>query len=1059
MMLPAKICPSILLSALLVCSVSLADIDPDTFPAEIRALEWREIGPYRGGRSAAVAGIPSQRDNFYFGATGGGVWKTMNGGKSWVNVSDGYFGGSIGAVAVSAWDPNVIYAGGGEKTVRGNVSPGDGMWKSTDAGDTWQRSGLNESQHVSRIRIHPTNPDIVYAAVMGNLFDSNEQRGIYRSVDGGDNWSRVLFVSNDVAAADLVMDPTNPRILYASFWRIRRTPYSLESGGEGSGIYKSTDGGDSWTNLTVNEGLPKGALGIIGIDVSPSNNMNVYAIIEADKGGVFRSRDGGKTWEKTNEERSLRQRAWYYTRIYADPADEESVYVLNVDFHHSKDGGSTFSTIDTPHSDNHDLWIDPADPQRMIEANDGGANVSYDGGSTWSVQSNQSTAQFYRVSTDNAFPYRLLGGQQDNTAVRIRSRSAFGDAIGIRDWEPTAGGESGYVVAKPDDPDIVVGGSYGGYLEIVDHRTGQSRGIDVWPDDPMGWGAADLRYRFQWNYPIAFSKHDPDVLFVAANVLFRSDNLGQDWTAISPDLTRNDKSTMGPSGGPITRDNTSVEYYGTIFAIAESHHEPDVIWAGSDDGRVHLTRNGGTTWADVTPSGLPEWAQVNSVDIHPFERGGAYIAATRYKSGDFRPYLYRTTDWGASWSRITNGIPTNFFTRVLRADPDREGLLYAGTERGIYYSLDDGAKWQALQLNLPVVPITDLAIRDQDLIAATQGRGFWILDGLSVLHQLDPGSKSIEFYSPRAALRLVAGDSRDDAPQNEGTNPLSGAVFYYTLPEEPGGDTAVSLEVFDIRSPDPVWTWTRKPAEDVDDEDPPGDDDPPDTRVLTAQAGLNRHSWDLRYPGMERFEKLILWNDMKSGPKAVPGSYRARLTVGDVVREEAFEVRPDPRSSASQADYLAQFGFVMECRDLLSRTHREVTRIRELKSQLAALKPRFEDSGAGTAGADLLAQMTALEEKVTAIEQVLYQTDNESKQDPLNFPIRLNDKLTGVMSLVASGDAPPTSQAIAVKAELSAAIVAQLNALQEVWDETLPDLNNDIRMLGVDFVTLSGDTQ
>lgn len=1056
-MLPASTRVLVFFVVGLLCAAASADIDKDSFPPEIRALEWREIGPYRGGRSAAVAGIPSQRDTYYFGATGGGVWKTLDGGKSWANVSDGYFGGSIGAVAVSAWDPNVIYVGGGEKTVRGNVSPGDGLWKSTDAGDTWARSGLEDSQHISRIRIHPTNADVAYAAVMGHLFDSNEQRGIYRTTDGGKSWQRVLFVSNEVAAVDLVMDPSNPRILYASFWRVLRTPYSLESGGEGSGIYKSTDGGDTWNNLTANEGLPKGALGIIGLDVSASNNMNVYAIIEAEKGGVFRSRDGGKTWEKTNEERSLRQRAWYYTRIYADPADEESVYVLNVNFHHSKDGGKSFSEIDTPHADNHDLWIDPADSRRMIEANDGGANVSYDGGATWSVQSNQPTAQFYRVSTDNDFPYRLLGGQQDNSAVRIRSRSAFGDAIGMRDWEPTAGGESGYVVAKPDDPDIVVGGSYGGYLEVLDHRTGQSRGIDVWPDDPMGWGAADLRYRFQWNFPIAFSKHNPDVLFVAANVLFRSNNLGQDWTAISPDLTRNDKSTMGPSGGPITRDNTSVEYYGTIFAIAESQHEPDVIWAGSDDGRIHLTRNGGTTWADVTPSSLPDWAQINSIDIHPFERGGAYVAATRYKSGDFRPYLYKTTDWGASWSRITNGIPVSHFTRVLRADPDREGLLYAGTERGLWYSLDDGARWQSLQLNLPIVPITDLAIKEQDLIAATQGRGYWILDNLSVLHQLDPKNKSVEFYASRAATRLIAGGDRDDEPQNAGLNPLPGAVFYYSLPSEPAEDEPVTLEVYDGRSASPVWTWTRKPAEPDEDEEAPGRDDPPDTRVLSTEPGLNRHAWDLRYAGMERFEKLILWNDMKVGPLAVPGTYRARLTVGDVIREQAFEVKPDPRASASQADYLAQFEFVAACRDLLSRTHREIARIREFRSQLKALQPRFE--GAGEAGATLLAEVTAIDEQMTAIEQALYQTNNESRQDPLNFPIRLNDKLTGVMRLVASSDAAPTAQAQAVKAELSTAIDKELNALQLIWDTRLPALNDSIRALGIDFVTLSGDEE
>ncbi|MDH4047371.1 MAG: glycosyl hydrolase [Gammaproteobacteria bacterium] len=1054
-MRPEKSCLLILVFCNWLSMPALADIDPDSFPDEIRALQWREVGPYRGGRAAAVAGISRDRNTYYFGATGGGVWKTLDAGKSWRNVSDGYFGGSIGAVAVSEWDPNVIYVGGGEKTVRGNVSPGDGMWKSTDAGDTWRRIGLEDSQHVSRIRIHPTNPDLAYAAVMGHLFDANEQRGIFRTRNGGESWERVMFVSNQVGAVDLAMDPVNPRILYASFWRVLRTPYSLESGGEGSGIYKSSDGGDSWTNLTANDGLPKGTLGIIGIDVSQASNSNVYAMIEAENGGVFRSQDGGKTWVRTNEERSLRQRAWYYTRIYADPADDESVYVLNVKFHHSKDGGKSFSEIETPHGDNHDLWIDPADPRRMIEANDGGANVSDDGGATWSTQSNQPTAQFYRVSTDNAFPYRLLGGQQDNSAVRIRSRSAFGDAIDVRDWETTAGGESGHIVAKPDNPDIVVGGSYGGYLRILDHRSGQSRSIDVWPDNPMGWSAADIRYRFQWNFPIAFSKHDPDVLFVAANVLFQSEDSGQSWRAVSPDLTRNDKSTMGPSGGPITRDNTSVEYYGTIFAIAESHHEPDVIWAGSDDGKVQLTRNGGTTWADVTPSKLPQWAQVNSIEVHPFERGGAYLAATRYKSGDFRPYLFKTTDWGASWSRITNGIPLEHFTRVLRADPDREGLLYAGTERGIYYSLDDGAKWQALQLNLPIVPITDLAIKNQDLIAATQGRGFWILDDLSVLHQVDSRRRdAVHLYAPRASHRLAAGGSQAEKPVDAGSNPQNGTVFYYALGAEPAAETAVSLEIFSAQQPGPIWTWTRKPLPPDEDDSKPGKNDPPETRVLDARAGLNRHTWDLRYPGMERFDNLILWNDLKSGPVAVPGSYRARLSVGAAVQEVLFEVRADPRSTSSQEDYLAQFSFVIECRDLLSRVHREIKRVRALRSQFEELKKRLEESPQGEASASLLEEISAIDLAMTDAEEALYQTSNESEQDPLNFPIRLNDKLSAVMRQVASGDAPPTSQAIAVKSELSSAIAQELARLDDIWASRLPAFNASVRDAGMDFIAL-----
>jgi photosystem II stability/assembly factor-like uncharacterized protein len=1037
-----------------------AEIDRSTFPNELRAFEWREVGPYRGGRSAAVTGIPADRQTYYFGSTGGGVWKTTNGGTSWNNVSDGYFGGSVGAVTVSEWDPNVVYVGLGEKTVRGNVSPGDGMWKSTDAGDTWTRIGLRDSQHISRIRIHPKNPDLVYAAVMGHLFGPNDERGVYRSSDGGATWERVLFVSEEVGAVDLAMDPTNPRILYASFWRVLRTPYSLESGGEGSGIFKSTDGGDTWQELTGNEGLPRGTIGISGIAVSPTNNKNVYAIIEAEEGGVFRSRDGGKTWQRVNEDRNLRQRAWYYTRIYADPADEESLYVLNVRFHYSKDGGRSFSEIDTPHGDNHDLWIDPGDPLRMVQSNDGGANVSYDRGETWSTQSNQPTAQMYRVSTDNDFPYRLLGGQQDNSAVRIRSRSALGSAIGVRDWEPTAGGESGHIVAKPDDPDIVVGGSYGGYLRVINHRTGSRRSIDVWPDNPMGWGAAELKYRFQWNFPILFSVHDPDLLYVAADVLFRTRDMGHSWETISPDLTRNDQSRMGPSGGPITKDNTSVEYYGTIFAVAESSHEKGVIWAGSDDGLVHVTRDDGKSWSNVTPPGLPEWAQINSIDIHPFERGGAYVAATRYKSDDFRPYLYRTTDWGRSWRKITDGIPEDEFTRVVRADPDRRGLLYAGTEQGIHYSLDDGRSWRSLQLNLPVTPITDLAVKEKDLVAATQGRGYWILDDLSVLHQLedDVSAKPAHLYSPRPAYRLTAG-GRSDEPGNAGTNPETGVVFNYFLAEEYDAETDIRLEIFAERETDPIWSWTRKPAADAEDEkDKPGPNDPPDTRLLEDDKGLNRFVWDLRYPGMERFEKLIMWSDMREGPKAVPGDYRAVLTVGDAVQEVGFEVVADPRSSATPADYRAQFDFIIESRDLLSRTHVGIRKVRQLRSGLEGLRARIEgDAEADSDLAELLEEVNLVLDTIDPIEKSLYQTQNESRQDPLNFPIRLNNKLTSLMNTVDVGESRPTEGALAVKAELSEAIEAELGLLDEVFDENLPALNERIKSLGIDLVSIADE--
>jgi photosystem II stability/assembly factor-like uncharacterized protein len=769
-------------------------------PQRWKALRWREVGPYRGGRSAAVTGVPSDRATYYFGATGGGVWKTSDAGRSWSNVSDGFFGGSIGDVAVAASDPNVIYAGTGEATVRGNVSEGDGMWRSTDAGKTWKRAGLPDSRHITRIRVHPRNPDLVYAAVLGHLFGHNAERGVYRSSDGGGTWKRVLYVDDAVGAFDLAMDPTNPRVLYASTWRIRRTPYGLESGGSGSGLWKSTDGGDSWTDLSRNPGLPAGTLGVIGVSVSRTDPDNVYALVEAADGGLFRSRDGGKTWKLASSDHEARQRAWYYSRVTADPSDVDSVYVVNVLFLHSKDGGKTFSRIRVPHGDNHDLWIDPADPRRMIESNDGGANVSEDGGRTWTPQDNQPTAQIYRVSTDNHFPYRIYGAQQDNSALRIASRGE-GPGIGRRDWEPTAGGESGYVLADPRNPEVVYGGSYGGLLERLNHTTGEVRDINPWPDNPMGAGAADLKYRFQWNFPIALSPHDPRVLYVGANVLFKSTDEGQSWTVISPDLTRNDKSKQGPSGGPITKDNTSVEYYDTIFTVAESPVAAGVLWVGSDDGLVHLSRDGGAHWQDVTPPALPAWAQINSIEASPADAGAAYFAATLYKADDYHPCLFKTSDYGRHWARIDGGIAPTHFTRVVRADPVRRGLLYAGTQGGAYVSFDDGARWQPLQLNLPRVPVTDLTVKEGDLVAATEGRGFWVLDDLAPLRELaaDPGlaAAPVHLFTPRPAYRLAGADQPEKRP-NEGKNPPLGVIVDYFLRDAPApGQAPLEIEILD----------------------------------------------------------------------------------------------------------------------------------------------------------------------------------------------------------------------------------------------------------------------
>ena len=1040
---------------LILLLILISMLAPAAFAAfdesKLEGLEWREIGPYRGGRSAAVAGIPQDRETFYFGATGGGVWKTANGGGKWNNISDGFFGGSIGAVAVSSWDPNVIYVGTGEKTVRGNVSMGNGMWKSTDAGRSWTHIGLEDSQRIPRVRIHPKNPDIVYAAVLGHLSGPNEQRGVFRSTDGGENWEKILYVNDEVGAVDLVMDPTNPRILYASTWRIIRRPYSLESGGEGSKLWKSTDGGDSWTSLSENKGMPSPPLGIAGITVSRSNPDNLYAIIEAEDGGVFRSVDAGETWTRSNKERKLRQRAWYYTRIQADPVDEDVVYVMNVRFHRSKDGGKTFTKVSTPHGDNHDLWIDPNDPKRMIEANDGGANISYDGGENWSTQSNQPTAQMYRVSTDNAFPYRLLGGQQDNSAVRIRSQSAFDSAIGTRDWEPTAGGESGHIVANPDQPDIVYGGSYDGFLIRYDHRNGDVRAVNVWPDNPMGWGAAELKYRFNWNFPLLFSPHDANTLYAAANVLFKTTDEGQSWQAISPDLTRNIKDKQGPSGGPITRDNTSVEYYGTIFAVAESTHEPGVIWTGSDDGLVQLTRDGGKTWSDVTPAsrsnGLPEEIQVNSLEIHPFEPGGLYMAATAYKSDDFKPYLYKTTNYGKHWQKITTGIPADHFTRVIRADSQQRGLLFTGTEFGIFASSDDGAHWEPLQLNLPQVPVTDLAIKQGNLVAATQGRGFWILDDINLLRQADDDvfEKEQYLFKPATAWRLQNGSKEN--PDNMGTNPPAGIVLYYWLKDDLADDDSLSLEIADSNG-NVIRTFTAKPAGDNEDKTPIlGDDD----RKLESKAGLNRFVWNLRYASAEKFDKIILWNDSLKGAQAIPGQYRATLRVGDAQQAVSIELLPDPRLDSTPADYQAQYDFVSGINQKLTEAHRAITQIRAIKDQIAAIEERLQET---ERFAGLLESAAGLKEALGEIENALYQTKMESPQDPLNFPIRLNDKLAGLMSLTGYGDHAPSAAAISVRDELVGAVDMQMKHLEELIEDDLAKFNQQAADAGLTAVGL-----
>ncbi len=1021
-------------------SSNAQQISPPAAAHPLNGLQWRSVGPFRGGRVTAVAGVPSQPMVYYFGATGGGVWKTTDGGVNWEPISDGQLTtGSVGAIGLSESDPNVIYAGMGEVPIRGNVSHGDGVYKSTDAGKTWKRIGLEETRHIGRVRVHPKNPDLVYVAALGHIFGPHEQRGVFRSKDGGKSWEKILYRNNKAGAIDLILDPSNPNVVYAGFWEVFRTPYSLESGGEGGGLFKSTDGGDTWNEITRNPGMPKGLVGKVGITVSAANPDRVWAIIEAEDGGVFRSDNGGQTWSKTNEQRNLRQRAWYYTRIYADTKNVDTVYVLNVSFSKSNDGGRTFTTIGAPHGDHHDLWIAPDDSSRMINGNDGGANVSFNGGRTWTEQ-DQPTAQFYRVALDTDFPYHIYGAQQDNSTVKIASRS-MGASIERTDWEETAGSESGWVTPHPKDSNIVFGGNYGGYLSRLDHRTGQERNITVWPDNPMGWGAEGMKYRFQWNFPIVFSPHDSNTLYVGSNLLFKSTNEGQSWQAISPDLTRNDKSKLGPSGGPITKDNTSVEYYCTIFTLMESPVQKGVIWTGSDDGLVYVTRDGGKKWENVTPKEMPEWIQINSIEASPHDAGTTYFAGTMYKSDDFRPYLYKTNDYGKTWKKIVNGIPESAFTRVIREDPNRRGLLYAGTETGIYVSFNDGENWQSLQLNLPVVPITDLAIhkREKDLVAATQGRSFWVLDDLTLLHQWKDtiAVSNVHLFKPEDAYRSPNQGISSSARMTAGANPPGGAVIWYHFKEKPTGE--VVLEILDGAGKQ-VKKFSSKA------EDSPAAASTEDgvsargggAARIPIEKGLNRFIWDLRYPDASRFPGLILWSGNTNGPRSVPGVYQVKLTADGKTMTESFELKKDPRIATTPEDFKKQFDLLIKIRDKLTEVHKAISEIRDLRKQIDDYATRATGQPNSQPIVDASKSLKA---KLTSIEEELYQTKNQSNQDPLNYPIRLNNKLAALAGVVGSADAAPTDQSYAVYEDLTGRINQQLEKLKQVMASDVPAFN------------------
>ena len=1047
------------------------------------ALKWRCIGPPRGGRVVAVAGHLSELMTFYFGACAGGVWKTDDGGTYWENISDGYFNSaSIGALTVSESDPNVIYAGTGETTIRLDVSYGDGIYKSVDGGKTWSHIGLEETRHIGEIRVHPKNPDLVYVAALGHAFGPNSERGVYRSKDGGENWEKVLFRSDKAGAVDLTMDPNNPRVLFASIWETHRNFWELSSGGPDSGLYRSTDGGDTWDDITDNQGMPHGIKGKIGVSISRAKSGRVWAIVEAEEGGLYRSEDGGDTWELLTSNHTLWERPWYYCHIFADSQDSETVYITNLSMWKSTDGGKTFTDITTPHGDNHDLWIDPNDPQRMILGNDGGACVSFNGGESWSTIYNQLTSQFYRIAVDNQFPYRVYATQQDNSSISVPSATEYG---GIRwnDCYPAGTGESGDIAVRPDDPNIVYIGAVGsspgggGPLQRYDHRTRHVRLITVWPEGYFGWGARDLKYRFSWTFPIKISPHNPDVLYAAGNLVFRSTDEGNSWKAISPDLTRNDESKLGPSGGPITLDCSGAEHYCTVYAFEESPHEAGVFWAGSDDGLIHISRNAGASWDNITPTDLPEWSLIHKIETSSHDKATAYVAATRYKLDDYQPFLFKTEDYGGTWKTMSDNFPDGEITRVIREDPIIQHLLYVGTETGVFVSFDDGENWGRLQSNLPVVPVYDMVVKDNELVVATHGRSFWILDDLTPLRQLteEVTRSTAHLFEPpgtyRRYLQWSARGFRSETGKNymaglgaaatfyedklsqggrtrryidAGEGPPDGVVIHYLLDDTPTDE--VTLTILDSQG-EKISTFVSS-NEECDETTEDKDTGP--KRHLSADQGLNRFVWDMRYPdakevtenSSDKSENPL--DKERSGPLAPPGVYQAQLKVGDQSYTRSFELLKDPRVSATQEDFEAQFRLWSDIRDKISEAHEGVNMLRRIRGQVDEWKRRAKEAESAEC-AEISEAADELLEGLKSIEVELVQTEPDSETGRLRRPVRLDEKLEDLTSVVSCVDAAPPKQVYDVFEHLSGMVDEQLSKLQSLIEADVAAFNTLIQ--------------
>lgn len=1015
------------------------------------ALRWRQIGPFRGGRSLAVAGNPATPSTFYAGYTGGGIWKTTDNGEHWSMLTGKDFAfGAVGSLAVAPSNPNVIYAGTGEGAIRGDMATGNGVYKSTDAGKTWTHVGLADTHVVSRIVVDPRNPDVVYAAALGHVFGPNPERGVYKTADGGKHWQKVLYVDDKTGAIDVAMDPHNSNVLYAAMWQAYRRPWMLSSGGPGSGLYKSTDGGAHWTNVSKHPGLPVGILGKIGVSVSGADSDVVYATIEAKNGGVFRSDDAGATWKRMYHKSELSQRAWYYQRIVADPKNADTVYAPEVGgIFKSTDGGSTFKRLRLPHGDVHTVWVNPKNPEIMISGNDGGVAVSLDGGKSWSSETNQPTGQFYHVALDEQFPFHVYGEQQDRGSVEVASAGPF--AITPAQVWDVAGGESGFVVPMPDQPWITYGGGYGNALDRFDRRNGIGRSINPWPDNPMGYGAADLKYRFQWTYPILISKYPPHDIYVGSQYVMRSSDGGMSWTQISPDLTGNHKDKQQPSGGPLTKDNTSVEYYGTVFALAESPVQQGVLWAGSDDGLVHVSKDGGKHWENATPSGLPEFSTISIIDPSHFDAGTAFLAARRYRQDDFKPYLYKTTDYGKHWTKITSGLPDDESSFVVRQDTVDKDLLFAGTLHGVYVSFDGGARWQSLQLNLPSVPVRDMAIqaRAGALVIATHGLGYQVLDDLAPLREMSDkvANAGAWLFTPETAY-LTGWGHTSRKLGDAGENPADGVVVFFDLKQPPKKSEKVAL-TFMTEDGATIASFSNKadkhgkPVKRDEDFYSGKSSKKPD--VVSAGAGMNRFVWDMRYPDATEVPGAVLWDGSMDGPYIVPGTYKVRLAIGDASLTRTFKVEKNPNNQATQQDFEAQLALAKKIHSRLDATDKAILKLRKTRDQVKAYEDRLDDAKY----AALKQQAGQIVDKLTTIEDALIQTKSHSDEDPLNYPIRLDNKLAALASDVSGSFGRPTRQDEEVYGQLAAQVDTQLQALHGVLREQLPQFNAAIRASGI----------